>query len=102
VPAQGIDADCATLEVDHCYDGWSGVALLRDEALRVKLGSNLSRLVVFAQPARDSIAIEPVSHVNNAVSLVHAGADAADLGLAVLQPGESISAQMTIEVERVQ
>jgi aldose 1-epimerase len=102
VPAQGIDADCATLEVDHCYDGWGGVALLQDEALRVKLGSNLSRLVVFTQPARDSIAIEPVSHVNNAVSLVHAGADAAELGLAVLQPGESISAQMTIEVERVQ
>ena len=42
-----------------------------------------------------------MSHVNNAVSLVHAGADAAELGLRYLQPGESISAQMTIEVESV-
>jgi aldose 1-epimerase len=57
--------------------------------------------VVFTNGTRDSVAIEPVSHVNNAVSLVHAGADAAQLGLAVLQPGESITASMTIEVESV-
>jgi aldose 1-epimerase len=99
VAALGLDADCASLDIDHCYDGWSGVADLRDELLHVRLSSNLSRLVVFTNPTRDNIAMEPVSHVNNAVSLVHAGADAAELGLAVLQPGESISAQMTIEVE---
>lgn len=101
VAAQGLDADCASLDVDHCYDGWNGVVQLRDDLLHVRLSSNLRRLVVFTNGARDSIAIEPVSHVNNAVSLVHAGADAAQLGLAVLQPGESISAQMTIEVESV-
>jgi aldose 1-epimerase len=101
VGAQGIDADCADLDVDHCYDGWNGVVQLTDELLRTRLSSNLSRLVVFTNTARDSVAIEPVSHINNAVSLVHAGADAAELGLAVLQPGESISAQMTIEVESV-
>jgi aldose 1-epimerase len=99
VAAQGLDADCASLDVDHCYDGWDGVVQLRDDLLHVRLSSNLRRLVVFTNGTRDSIAIEPVSHVNNAVSLVHAGADAAQLGLAVLQPGESISAQMTIEVE---
>jgi len=101
VAAQGLNTDCATLDVDHCYDGWSGAAELRDESLRVRLSSNLSRIVVFTNPSRDNIAVEPVSHVNNAMSLVHAGADAAELGLAVLQPGESISAQMTIEVERM-
>jgi aldose 1-epimerase len=100
VSGQGLDTDCAVLDVDHCYDGWNGVAHLHDEVLHVRLSSNLSRLVVFTNPARDSIAVEPVSHVNNAVSLVHGGADAADLGLAVLQPGESISAQLTIAVER--
>jgi aldose 1-epimerase len=99
VAAQGLDGDCAVLDVDHCYDGWNGTAHLRDELLHVRLTSNLSRLVVFTQAGGDSIAIEPVSHVNNAVSLVHAGLDAAELGLAVLQPGESISAQMSIEVE---
>ena len=55
----------------------------------------------FTTPQRDTVAIEPVSHVNNALSLVHAGADAAGLGLAILPPGKSLSAQMTIAVERV-
>ena len=57
--------------------------------------------MVFTNGTRDFVAIEPVSHVNNAISLVEAGADAAQLGLAILQPGESISAQMSISVERV-
>jgi aldose 1-epimerase len=99
IPSLGLDADCASLDVDHCYDGWGGLVHLRDELIHVRVTSNLSRLVVFTNATRDTVAIEPVSHVNNAASLVHAGADAAALGLVTLQPGESISAQMTIEVE---
>lgn len=74
---------------------------LSDALLRVRITSTLTKLVVFTNPARDSIAIEPVSHVNNAMNLVAAGADPAELGLAILQPGESCSAQFTIEVERM-
>ncbi|MEZ0309207.1 MAG: hypothetical protein ACAH21_14885, partial [Ramlibacter sp.] len=59
-----------------------------------------SRLVVFTNETRDFVAIEPVSHVNNAMNQVQAGADPASLGLAILQPGESITAQMSIAVER--
>jgi aldose 1-epimerase len=95
----GLDVDSATLDIDHCFDGWHGLAELRDAVLRVRVRSNLSRLVVFTQPAREEIAIEPVSHVNNAVHLYAQGAPAPDLGLQVLQPGESMMAQMTIEVE---
>ncbi|HSV34602.1 MAG TPA: aldose 1-epimerase [Ramlibacter sp.] len=98
-PSPGLDADCASLEVDHCFDGWDGVVRLRDDVLSMRITSNLGRLVVFTHTGRDDIAIEPVSHVNNALSLVHAGADAASLGLVILQPGASISAQMTLEVE---
>jgi aldose 1-epimerase len=101
-PHRGLDADCAFLDVDHCFDGWNGVVQLRDELLHIRVTSNLTRVVVFTNDTRDFIAIEPVSHVNNAVNLMSAGADAAQLGLAVLQPGESCSAQMAIEVERVQ
>lgn len=100
-PSAGVDADCASLDVDHCYDGWSGIVHLRDELLHTRITSNLSRLVVFTNGTRDTVAVEPVSHVNNAMSLVDAGADPAALGLAILQPGESISAQMTIEVDNV-
>lgn len=97
----GIDADCAAVDVDHCYDGWDGAVRLRDDVLQVTVRSGLSRLVVFTNPTREFVAIEPVSHVNNAVQMVAAGSAAADLGLATLQPGETMMAQMAIEVEAV-
>ncbi|MDO8375042.1 MAG: aldose 1-epimerase, partial [Polaromonas sp.] len=102
-PADGLDVDCAALDVDHCFDGWNGVVHLRDEKMHTRIASNLGRLVVFTNPKRDFVAIEPVSHVNNAVNLLQAGAGQADeLGIQVLAPGESMSAQMSIAVERVQ
>jgi aldose 1-epimerase len=96
----GLDADCEGLDVDHCFDGWSGVAVLRDDVLLVRLSSSLRRVVVFTNGTRDSVAIEPVSHVNNALNFAARGVDPAQLGLVILQPGESFSAEMTIEVER--
>jgi aldose 1-epimerase len=99
-PADGLDAECASLDVDHCFDGWNGVVSLRDELLHTRITSNLGRLVVFTNASRDTVAIEPVSHVNNAINLVAAGADAQALGLRTLQPGETLTAQMSIEVER--
>jgi aldose 1-epimerase len=101
-PHRGLDADCAFLDVDHCFDGWNGLVHLRDELLHIRLTSSLTRLVVFTNDTREFVAIEPVSHVNNAINLMDAGADAAGLGLVILQPGESCSAQMSIEVEAVQ
>jgi aldose 1-epimerase len=96
----GLDTDCATLDVDHCFDGWPGVVQLDDELLRIQIRSNLQQLVVFTNPTRDFVAIEPVSHVNNAVQLVQAaGASADALGLTVLQPGASMSAHMHIQME---
>lgn len=100
---RGLDADCAALDLDHCFDGWNGTALLHDEILQVRVDANLSRLVVFSHPERDFIAIEPVSHVSNAANMAdHDAARADDLGLRVLQPGESMSAQMTMTVEGLQ
>ncbi|HVZ42736.1 MAG TPA: aldose 1-epimerase [Ramlibacter sp.] len=99
-PSRGLDADCAFLDVDHCYDGWDGTAHLRDETLHVRVTSGLKRLVVFTNDTRDFVAIEPVSHVNNAVNLHAAGRAAEELGLTILAPGESLLAQMAIGVER--
>ena len=100
-PAHGLDAPCGFLDVDHCFDGWTGTVHLRDELLHTRVTSGLSRLVVFTNDTRDFVAIEPVSHVNNAMNLVAGGADPAGLGLAILEPGDSISAQMAIAVESV-
>lgn len=101
-PSLGIHAEVGRLDIDHCFDGWDGTAVLRDGQFEIRLSSSLSRLVVFTTPARDSIAIEPVSHVNNALALAAQGADAAQLGLVTLAPGESLSAEMTLQVERIQ
>lgn len=102
-PSRGLDADCTPLDVDHCFDGWRGEVLLQDELLRTRIASSLDRLVVFTNSTRDFVAIEPVSHVNNAINLMQAGAGRAeDLGVRVLAPGESMSVQMSIQVERVQ
>jgi aldose 1-epimerase len=97
----GVDDACASLEVDHCFDGWSGVVELNDALLRTRMVSRLSRLVVYTTPERDTIAIEPVSHVNDAVNRMALGVDGAvDLGVRMLQPGETFSATLRIEVER--
>jgi aldose 1-epimerase len=99
--ASGLDADCAQLDVDHCFEGWTSVLHLRDEALQMRVSSSLQRLVVYTNPTRDFVAIEPVSHVNNALNLMaSSGVSAESLGVRVLQAGESMSAQMSIHVER--
>ena len=96
--ASGLDADCATLDIDHCFDGWRGVVDLRDEALHTRIASKLGNLVVFSNGRQDCIAIEPVSHVNNAINLMARGVATAEaLGVRVLQPGESMSCEMSIQ-----
>ena len=98
--SEGLDTACATLDIDHCFDGWAGTVLLRDNVLNMCVRSSLSRLVVYSTPDSDSIAIEPVSHVNDAVNrMTQTGASAQDLGVCILQPGQTLSSAMRIEVE---
>lgn len=99
-PASGLDCDCAALDIDHCFDGWDGQAWLRDAQLEVRLQSDCRRLVVFTRPEREHIAIEPVSHVNNALQLHAAGQPAEALGLRVLAPGETMVTQMFIQAKK--
>jgi aldose 1-epimerase len=98
----GLDVDPNHLKVDHCFDGWSGAVTLQDDLLCTRISSSLNRLVVYTTAHNESIAIEPVSHVNNALHmLATSGATAAELGVVVLQPGETFSCDMRIDVERV-
>lgn len=67
-----------------------------------RVQSNLGRLVIYTQPSREFVAIEPVSHVNNALNLMaQTGVAPQTLGVRVLQPGESMVAQMTLHMKRV-
>lgn len=96
---KAVDEDCASLVADHCHEGWDGLARFGDAGLQVRLRSELTRLVLAASPGQDFVTLSPVSHVPNAVRLEAHGVPAAELGLAMLQPGESLIAQMRIEVE---
>jgi aldose 1-epimerase len=93
----GLHRDCAQLMIDNCFEGWSGSAVVRDAQLTTRLESDLRRLVVYTEPPQDFIAIEPVSHVNNAIN--QAGKHQA-LGVVVLAAGQSWQARMRIHTER--
>jgi aldose 1-epimerase len=100
--SQGMDADCLSLDSDHCFEGWSGVVHLRDEKLHTCVESNLSRIVVYTNSTKDFVAIEPVSHANNAINLGSKNAEElARLGVRILQSGETFNAQMSIRIKRI-
>ncbi len=87
----------AELTVDNCFAGWTRSALLtwpeRHWGMRLEASAAFGHLIMFTSPGRDSIAIEPVSHVNNAVNLAAARDDT---GLVVLVPGATLSGSFTL------
>lgn len=95
-----MTSSCADLDIDHCFEGWTGLALLSDSLMRTRIESNLPRLIAYTHPSKDFVAIEPVSHANNAINLGAANAAELErLGVRVLASGETFSAQMSINVE---
>lgn len=92
----GLDRGADTLVIDHCFDGWAGMIQVQDHLLNTHIESSLDRLVVFTDPARDFIALEPVSHVNNALGAVRTDKELTALGVQTLNPGKSFSANMRI------
>ena len=97
VVQQGIDADVAHLQYDHCFEGWNGAAHLRDESLALKLSSPLRYLVVFTPPDRAYYCVEPVSHVSNAINM----ADPLAHGVLSLAPGDTTTVEMKLEIAGV-
>lgn len=94
VPQAGIVGEVAQLAYDHCFDGWQGVAQLRDERLLLELASSFSRLVVYTPAEKPYWCVEPVSHVSNAIQM----ADPAAHGLVDLAPGATHEGWMTLKV----
>ncbi|MEW6704931.1 MAG: aldose 1-epimerase [Pseudomonadota bacterium] len=97
VAQPGIDADLGHLDFDHCFDGWTGAVRIRDEKLALALSSSLQRLVVYTPPHELFFAVEPVSHVNNAIHM----AEPTQHGLITLVPGASASAWMQLQIAKV-
>jgi aldose 1-epimerase len=93
----GLRQDCADLAVDNCFEGWNGVASLHDGVMQVHINSDMRRLVVFTNPDKDFVAIEPVSHANNAMNAGNLK-ESAERGVVTLEPGQSWQVSMQIAV----
>jgi len=77
-------------------DGWSEAVVRYPDAgveVVVEASREFREWVLFADPARDAIAVEPYTCVTNAVNLEPAGVDA---GLIVLEPGASWQASVRL------
>ncbi len=94
VAQAGLHGTVAGLDVDNCYSGWQGPALIRDGALALRLSSSLPYLVVYTPPTLPFYAVEPVSHVNNAIQM----ADPAAHGLRTLAAGATFEAWMQLDI----
>ena len=95
----GLNGPCDTLQMDHCFSGWTGIAVLQDAQLRTTLTADLNHLVVYTDPSLPFVAVEPVSHLNNALQLAAAGGLSTP-GMPVVAPSGSQQARARIGVER--
>ncbi len=94
----GLHQAVDTLDVDNCFSGWSGTATLQDAKRRCTIESDVEHLVVFTNAEKDFIAIEPVSHANNAMNAANPKESEAR-GVRILQSGQSWQVSMSITVE---
>ena len=85
--------------LDHGFGGWSGRAAISDPGLpfRIEMSSPDARFFQLYSPASGGIFVaEPVTHANAALN--EAEASWSELGLRVLEPGESMTLTMRVEV----
>lgn len=95
--SKGLNQECQSLAVDNCFEGWQGRAALRDEKMQIEITSDMRRLVVFTNSEKDFVAIEPVSHANNAMNAGNSK-ESAQQGVVILEAGQSWQVSMQIAV----
>jgi aldose 1-epimerase len=75
-PAGPLDfskgAPVENADIDHCFTGWNGVAIIswpdKEQALGITVSRELSSAVVYIRRDLDAFCFEPVAHVNNALN----------------------------------
>jgi aldose 1-epimerase len=104
VPAAGrydiSDGPVCGRALDNGYGGWSGEASIDDPALPFTLrlsSTDAGYFQLFSPPGGELIAAEPVSHANAAMNAPES--EWPSLGLRILDPGESMSLTMRLDVE---
>ncbi|CAN5369472.1 aldose 1-epimerase [soil metagenome] len=94
VEQPSLDSDISHLDFDNVFEGWVGSARIRDERLSLRLSSSLHCLVIYTPQTKPYFAVEPVSHVSNALNMP----DPEAAGIRTLQPGQTITAWMKLDV----
>jgi aldose 1-epimerase len=98
---RGVFADRVAL--DNVYTGWDGRAAIEWPERRARLEMTaqgpLGFLVLFTPAGEDFLCVEPVSHCTDALNMAAAGA--ADTGLRVLAPGETLQARVTFTPQAI-
>jgi aldose 1-epimerase len=90
-------------DLDHGFGGWGGRATVEDPSLpvRVVMSSPEARFFqLYSPPSGDLFVIEPVTHANAALN--EPEETWPELGLRVLDPGETMTLTMRIDVVPVQ
>ena len=88
----------AALALDHDFHGWRGQARIGDGAagaLRIAASEVFSVLRVFTPVSRGFFAVEPMTHITDAVHRPQA----AESGYRVLQPGSTLAGTVAIALE---
>lgn len=84
--------------IDNCHTGWKGAARIDLGPGRVSLALTASEalgcLHVYAPLDQDFFCVEPVSHVPNALNMP----DPQGQGMRVLEPGETLAAEMRLQI----
>ena len=103
VPADGrydiADSPACARGLDNGYGGWSGSTLLSDPLwpFEIELSSPGTPFFQLYSPEQGGIFVaEPVSHANDALSSPEA--EWAELGIRILQPGESMELAARLNV----
>jgi aldose 1-epimerase len=86
-------------DVDHCYGGWNGVAMImwpdQAHALGITASRELTHAVVCIRAADAVFCFEPVAHSNNALNPYHGASP-----LPVVAPGERFTASIRFRAIR--
>ncbi|MEM8025964.1 aldose 1-epimerase [Morganella morganii] len=85
--------------VDNCFTGWQSPACVRwpSRQIRVAVHSAVSNAILFIPSAeRNVVAIEPVTHINNAINILPA--DSSPQAMSAINPGESLTHWMELRM----
>lgn len=86
---------------DHCHANWQGTATLahptRQISVTLTASPELDHLMIYRQPGKAWLCVEPVSHATGAFSLP--GLNQAASGARWLQAGESLTVWMELRVD---